>query len=113
MKVFLLEDDVLRIKWFKEKLKNHELTVVSNAGEAIYILSKSDYGIIFLDHDLEGKAYVNSSYHNTGFTVAKYLKDVERKSRVIVHSLNPVGARNIKTSYLMQKLCLILSYKGY
>jgi len=97
MKILVVEDDVYRLDWFRDKFKNQELSTVMTADEAITLLSKSlDYEIIFLDHDLGGRVFVNSSEHNTGFTVAMYLKNKDYKNRIIVHSLNPVGAKNIK-----------------
>jgi hypothetical protein len=97
MKVLILEDDPNRIKIFKNKLKEHDVyffTNVSDAKEATINFGPFDY--YFLDHDLEGNVFVNSNYSNTGYQFAKFLAEKEVAGEIIVHSMNPAGAQNIK-----------------
>ena len=53
--------------------------------------------MIFLDHDLGGRVYVESADHNTGWQVARYIKRKNIKYyNAITHSLNSVGAKHIQ-----------------
>lgn len=97
MKVLILEDDPNRIGVFKRKLHEHDLyffTNVPDAKDATINFGPFDY--YFLDHDLEGKVFVSSDYSNTGYQFAKFLAEIEAQGEIIVHSMNPVGAQNIK-----------------
>lgn len=96
MRIFILEDNQERIEAFKKYLNSHELTIVSEALEAIKLLEKDlNYDFIFLDHDLGGQIFVNVAEENTGSTVARYLTDKEIKGNIIIHSFNPIGAKNM------------------
>lgn len=97
MKILILEDDVTRTNYFKKKLIGHELTFTQFSKECIKLLSENLYDVLFLDHDLGGAIHVASG-ENTGYEVAQYLyKNTDRKpEQIIIHSLNTVGARNIK-----------------
>ena len=61
-------------------------------------MGKKPWDIVFLDHDLGGQVFVPSSHPNTGYAVAKYMEEnsVEAK-QIIIHSMNPAGASNMKT----------------
>ena len=95
-KIFILEDMDMRISFFKKILSDYNLTIVKTAKEAIEILSKNlDFDILFLDHDLGDRIFVNTKDENTGSTVATFLSDKEVKGRIIIHSYNPVGAKHM------------------
>lgn len=96
-KIFILEDDPQRIKMFRIRLAEHELFFTDEVAEAkdTYIAFEP-FDYYFLDHDLGGEIYVDSNYHNTGFQFAKFLAEQDLgKCQIVVHSLNPVGARNM------------------
>ena len=95
-KVFILEDLPDRQKAFKEKFKEHQLTICDNVNDSKQLLLDNQYDLICLDHDLGGEAFVDSNYYNTGYTLAKFILENNIKSKVVIHSLNPVGAKNIK-----------------
>lgn len=98
MKIFILEDNPERIKSFKEKYYDDILTIVNNVNKAKKMLLKiDDYDFLFLDHDLEGETYVNSHNENTGYQIAKFIveNDIQIDSTIIIHSLNPVGSKNM------------------
>jgi hypothetical protein len=97
-KIFILEDSQARINIFKKKLKKDDVYYFDNVIEAIEGFSLlGPFDILFLDHDLDGKIFVNSEDENTGYQFAKYIsKEEELKSQIIIHSMNPAGARNIK-----------------
>lgn len=98
MKILILEDSTARIETFKKKLKGHDVYYFDNvkqATQAIELLGPFDY--YFIDHDLDDKVYVDSEEENTGYQLAKYMVENNVSyEQVIVHSMNSVGAENIK-----------------
>jgi len=97
-RILILDDDENRHRQFADKYKTEELVHVYVASEAINYLEhgpKFDY--IFLDHDLGGQQMVESG-DDTGYEVAKWLSDNTEyipNNSVILHSLNPVGRKNM------------------
>lgn len=67
------------------------------ADEAIDAIKlKDQIAHLFLDHDLGGEIYVDSNWHNTGMTVAKWLiKNKRDINKIIIHSFNPAGVSNM------------------
>lgn len=101
LKIMILEDMPSRIQFFKSKLYRHDIYFFDNADDAINalrFLNEKNWDIVFLDHDLEGRIFVPSSYHNTGYTVAKFIAENDdiKINQIITHSMNPQGAQNIK-----------------
>lgn len=100
MKILILEDSGGRIKTFEKHLgKDHDLYFFDNvieAKEALQLLGPFD--ALFLDHDLDDKIFVNSNEENTGYQLAKWISENDdiKFDEIIIHSLNPVGAQNIK-----------------
>lgn len=97
MRVLILDDDMMRHKIFNQKLIGHVVTNVYTSKEAIDELENEDWDIVFLDHDLGGKIYVESG-ENTGYEVAQWLNNNPSKQpkRIVIHSYNPTGAQNMK-----------------
>jgi len=97
MKIFILEDDPNRMKTFKKALSGHSIDHATNCEEGRTIVSSNTYDLIFLDHDLGGEQMVDSSHENTGYQLAKFMKENGYNTEVpcIVHSCNPDGADNI------------------
>lgn len=113
MRFFILEDMNIRIeafkKWYSEQ---HELIIATNATEAIDILSKDlNFDVLFLDHDLGDRIFVSTQDENTGSRVAKFLEDKDIKGKIIIHSWNPSGAKNMM-SYLPQAIYRPIGTKG-
>ena len=77
--------------------KGNQLFIAYSQKEAIEIIKKEKrFDIIFLDHDLGGKIYVNSQEDNTGWWVAKYISENNIKCpQIIVHTMNYAGAKNM------------------
>lgn len=94
LKIFVLEDDENRIRWFKEKYDHLHLDIAISFDEAKELLSNNEYHMLFLDHDLGGEVYVDVNEYNTGTSVAKYMTDngLQKHSSILIHSLNPVGS---------------------
>ena len=93
MHVFVLEDDPLRIQWFRERFIGHDLTIAESVSEALEKFTGT-YDLACLDHDLGGQQMVDSEEENTGaaFLRLKAEAFADNRGFVIVHSYNPVGA---------------------
>lgn len=98
MKLFILEDDPIRIEKFKTMFSKHDVDLVENAQDGIRLLNENKYDYIFLDHDLGGEQMVDSYEDNTGYTVAKEIPNGPNSGTpIIIHSFNPIGAANMKS----------------
>ncbi len=97
MRVLVIEDNPFRIKKFKRELIGFIVDYADNAHEGIILAKERKYDLIFLDHDLGNREYVDSNDPNTGFQVAKAIKGTLNESAfIVIHSANPVGAKNIQ-----------------
>lgn len=99
MNIFILEDSAERIWLFKNKLKdNNDLTFSDNVEASKTILSENKFDVLFFDHDLDGRVFVSSKDENTGYQLAKWIANETsiKVPQVIIHSMNPVGAENIR-----------------
>jgi len=95
-KILILEDDPNRVLKFYEMFEYHSLTITNTSEAAIEIASSHKFDVIFLDHDLDGRVYVNSDEKNTGYQVAKILPStINKNTPVIIHSWNGVGAKRM------------------
>lgn len=98
----ILEDDPRRIIFFEMFMNTHKLeyAVFNDAKPCMDYITKNkdEIKMIFLDHDLGGEIMVDSSVHNTGFTVARHIKETYQDvyPATIIHSHNPVGAENMR-----------------
>ena len=52
IRVFLLDDDKRRHRWFTTRFKGDVIDIANNVTEALQLLSAASYDAIFLDHDL-------------------------------------------------------------
>lgn len=98
--VVILEDDNNRMMAFSKKLEGKSnYYFYNNVDDCFeFFKDKKDLiDLIFLDHDLDGRQMVDSSEHNTGYTMALKIKEFygEDYPNVVVHSLNPKGSENI------------------
>ena len=97
IRVFLLDDDVRRHKWFRVRFKGDLLDIADNVEEAQKLLAAGYYDAIFLDHDLHPEHYHAESTDDerTGYAVAVWLSanpDLQRASTILVHTRNADGA---------------------
>lgn len=95
--ILILDDDMGRHHAFARTLIGNAVVHVCTAKEAIQAMSQRRFDIVFLDHDLGGGSVPESSGPGTGYEVACWVRDnPERQPQtIIVHSFNPVGARNM------------------
>ena len=97
IRVFLLDDDVRRHRWFKNRFKGDYIEIASNVKEAQELLSTGSYDAIFLDHDLHPEHYNADSTDDkrTGYAIAAWLcsnPELQRASTILVHTRNADGA---------------------
>lgn len=97
IRVFLLDDDERRHRWFTSRFKGDLLDIAINVVEAQQLLSASSYDAIFLDHDLHPEHYHAESTDDerTGYAVAAWLSsnpELQRASTILVHTRNADGA---------------------
>lgn len=97
MKVLVLDDSLERLVQFRQNLIGHEVSVAETAPECVTLLRKTLFDVAFLDHDLGGKIMVASGV-GTGYKVAEWLDmhPARMPKRIIIHSFNPVGVKNMK-----------------
>jgi len=97
IRVFLLDDDARRHRWFTNRFKGDVVDVAVNVAEAQQLLSDTSYDAIFLDHDLHPEHYHAESTDDerTGYAIAAWLcanPDLQRASTILVHTRNADGA---------------------
>lgn len=93
-RVLFLDDNKFRHNTVQSELLHD---AAFTATEAIELMKKKDYDLVFLDHDLGDEIMVDSfGSVETGYTVAKWMVENKPKVKlVIVHSMNPAGSDNI------------------
>ena len=108
MNILILDDDLDRQKKFQKALyRADRLGQVTTASNCIWMLQAEHWDCLFLDHDLGGETYVDSNNPNTGYQVARFLyvhPDLKPK-RIIIHSLNAVGAKAMQDLLPGSELC--------
>lgn len=96
MRILILDDDLERLALFKDILHNHDVTEVMTASETIHHLKLGTWDVVFLDHDLGGRAFVPSG-PETGYEVAEFLQNNInlRPSKIFLHSMNDTARRRM------------------
>lgn len=97
IRVFLLDDDRRRHRWFAVRFKGDLIHMAQNVEEARKLLSENSYDAIFLDHDLLPEHYGSEDQDDerTGYAIAMWLASnpqLQRASTVLVHTRNADGA---------------------
>lgn len=97
VRVFLLDDDVLRHEWFAKQFAGDSVDVAEEPKRAIELLSSNYYDLIFLDHDLLPEHYYAEGHDDerTGFAVARWLSERPDRcatAQIIAHTRNADGA---------------------
>lgn len=121
MKILFLDDDLRRRKIASRELRvGNALCIVEDANQAILSLTEmGPFDEVYLDHDLGGEIFVGSELPDTGMEVVRWI--VEHKpeiGKVIVHSLNEVGADMMATflrdaGYIVEKIGFIALAKQW
>jgi len=97
IRVFLLDDDVRRHRWFAKRFKGDFIEIADNVAQAQQMLRAGSYDAIFLDHDLHPEHYHAESTDDerTGYAIALWLganPELQRASTILVHTRNADGA---------------------
>jgi len=92
--VLVLEDTEDRISWFRQRLPN--AVFVKNAKAALQALSKQEFKVAFLDHDLHWMHADNTIFKETGKEVARFMAKHGFQGIVIIHSRHEEGAAVMK-----------------
>jgi CheY-like chemotaxis protein len=97
LRVFLLDDDVLRHEWFAKQFAGDRLDVAADPARSIELLSANQYDLIFLDHDLLPEHYYAEGFDDerSGYAVARWLSERPDRcavAQIIAHTRNADGA---------------------
>src|SRR5262245_18469356 len=97
IRVFLLDDDERRHKWFTTRFKGDVIDIADDVNQAVQLLSTGAYDAIFLDHDLHPEHYTSDSTDDerTGYAIALYLSsnpEIQPASMILVHTRTADGA---------------------
>jgi hypothetical protein len=97
IRVFLLDDDKRRHRWFAARFKGDFVDVADNVKKAQELLAANSYDAIFLDHDLHPEHYNTDSRDDerTGYAIASWLAahpELHPASTIMVHTRNADGA---------------------
>jgi hypothetical protein len=97
MKIFILEDNLERQEKFKQLFKNQELYISDNVKDTTNICLVQDFSVMFLDHDLGGRIWTDSSEENTGYQFVKWMAENQKQKNALIyiHSMNPIGANRM------------------
>jgi hypothetical protein len=97
MRIIFLDDDHQR--WYKFQSKIPQAVRAETAEQCIKLIKDSiNIDWLFLDHDLGGEAYVNSSREDCGMEVVRYLCEQPRTksiNKIVVHSHNVLAAEEM------------------
>ncbi|MBW1672998.1 MAG: hypothetical protein JRJ45_05025 [Deltaproteobacteria bacterium] len=96
-RILFLDDRTKRIYAAIEQYKNDDLTIVTNVKECLRYMSRNDYDVISLDHDLNGCDFQDPDSSNVGMEVVRYIEKTgwPREKNIpyfIVHSSNIFAA---------------------
>ena len=98
MRVFVLEDDPMRIAQFREAGIGHDLTIVTGlcGPDGAFAQWHPPYDLVYLDHDLGGQQMVDSNEEETGAAFTRWLPFAgEHQPLIMIHSFNSVGAQRM------------------
>ena len=88
-RVLILEDTKERQDILTSLYRNHAWILVNTAFRANTLLNAYEFDIVSLDYNLRGEL--------TGTSVAEeLLKTNNKQARIIIHSMNPDGAKSIQ-----------------
>jgi hypothetical protein len=97
IRVFLLEDDKRRHRWFVKRFAGDLIDIADDVEQGRELLSANAYDALFLDHDLHPEHYNSSTTDDerTGYAIATWLAanpELQRASTIFVHTRNADGA---------------------
>lgn len=113
-KLLFVDDRTKRIHWALTNLNNYDVTIATCVPEALRQMCQQEWGIVSLDHDLNGHDFQDPDTPTCGMEIVRYISKTgwmpERKKPVFwVHSSNLFAAHLMITS--LSKIGLIAFYK--
>ena len=97
MKIFILEDDATRQQWLRERLIDHDITIIESCRDAAKFVGP--YDLILLDHDLGGRQL--EAHEDCGLLFVQRCKDRFGDAEVIAHTYNSAGANAMRAQHRM------------
>lgn len=93
IRIFLLDDDRRRHRWFKRRFEGDEIDIAETVAEAKPFLKDNSYDAVFLDHDLLPHHYKSDERddENTGYAIALWLSEntnLQNAATIIIHTRN-------------------------
>lgn len=108
MKILVLDDNPHRLSYYQRYYSSlgYDVDLANNYLGCITALRSSHYDLVHLDHDLDDLSDDATYYYDssgkkrfyTGLHVVDMIldmPDVSRPSQIVVHSVNPVGGRQM------------------
>lgn len=96
MRVFVLEDDPDRIRWFAERLMAHTWDCIQTCHREYAF--KPPYDLILLDHNLGGRQ-MDNSHEDNGLALLGLIKDRIGETPVVIHSYNGPAADRMQREW--------------
>lgn len=94
MRIFILEDDPLRMVWFRERFISHDITHADSCAQ--FDRFQPPYDMTFMDHDLGGRQF--EEHEDNGARFAQAMQPtMHHLGTVVIHSYNPDGAKKIQS----------------
>lgn len=112
MLVLFLDDDPGRWELFKTSCP-YKAVLATTATACIRQLKYRKFDMVFLDHDLDNKIFVNPEDENTGSEVVRWLEanPIDEDTEFIVHTLNePAGLNMVRT---LRNLGYVAHYRPF
>ena len=101
MRIFVLEDNEERSKWFVSEFGNdHDLVMTTTVVIGSELVKVIKFDIMFLDHDLGGRTFVSNNDPNCGQRVVEAILESKKQNNtcIIIHSWNEPAARYMETT---------------
>ena len=92
--VLVVEDSPARTCWSRERMP--QAVFVSNVEDALQVLDKTVFRVVFLDHDLNFRDAAFPEQVGSGQRIARRLAQIGFDSVVVIHSVNEVGTNRMK-----------------
>ncbi len=87
MRILFLDDDPARTSKFLKLCPDAH--IAEDAAGIIQLMQAGHADVVFLDHDLDGKTYVDMNEENTGSGVVRWIiANKPSVSQFIIHTLN-------------------------
>ena len=89
LRVLIVEDTPERQKILTELFRDHAWILVNTAARAIRLLKVYEFDVVSLDYNIGGELL--------GLAVARHIRNERIQTRVIIHSMNPQGRKQMLT----------------